>query len=238
MRMGVFTWNMRGLTLNGSEEAKIALLGEMVDYSIAVTGELPVFLLQESGRLVEYLQENADWAANYQMCEAQPIAAQNIRCTTALLLPQFFTVIGHNTHTQQSLARSYIIVDAELNGENLRLGSIHAVASQSAAEDGRAFLKKCAKAPVFIAGGDFNCDPEIMQSEEQFTQRQREQGMDYEVQITNEKTHESPDGAGRTLDYICTKGVRVGRKEVYPCSVHLSEEAYSDHKPVFYEILL
>lgn len=240
--MGLFdvvTWNMRGLTLEGDSNPKMELLESLAHYCVDNPDRpvYPVFFLQEAGNLWDVIWKNAFWTMHYTWYFSQPIAALNNRCTTGMLIPKHLDASpAYNYYQLPSLTRNFVMGTISAGGRDIRLASLHAVASRDAAEDAREMLQICCDRDYFVAGGDFNCPPEIMDAEVQFTERLREKGCDYNVWNVSEATHQSPDGSERMLDYICVKGLKVSKRERGFGSVKRHEPMYSDHWPIRYRI--
>lgn len=88
--VGIIIWNMRGATLEGDENKKAELLGELCRYWKTLSDyepnrfPKPIFMLQECGHLEKILTKKG-WKNEYQMEFVSPIAAGNNRCTTGIL---------------------------------------------------------------------------------------------------------------------------------------------------------
>lgn len=235
----VITWNMRGLTLDGDPKPKMELLESLAYYCVDNPDKqvYPVFFLQEAGNLRDAIPRNSFWTTHYTGYFSKPIAAWNNRCTTGILIPKHLDASPDYQICQQpSLTRNYVLGKISTEGMDIQLASIHAVASRNAAEDARAMLQTCCDSEYFVAGGDFNCPPEIVDAEAQFTERLREKGCDYDVWDISQATHQSPDGSERKLDYICVKGLNVSIRERLYDSRKRNEPMYSDHWPIRYRI--
>lgn len=235
----IFTWNMRGATIAGDPKAKVDLLESLICGSAddPEHPDFPVFFLQEAGDLQTEIGSRQHWRNAYTFLFAPPIGAAANRCTTGLMIPrQLDGAPAYNTCSQASGVRSYVTAKIRVSGKDIVLASIHAVASEVAAADGIDMLRSCCANDVFAAGGDFNCSPDDLLCEDNFTERQREQGFCYNVMEPNEATHRnSSTGAESTLDFICVKGLASSGGERWFGS-KARGEMYSDHWPVLYKI--
>lgn len=235
----IFTWNMRGATIGGDPKAKVDLLENLILGSSADPEhpELPVFFLQEAGDLLAELKKRPHWTSNYTCLFAEPIGALANRCTTGLMIPTWLHRRPvYNTWSQPSGVRSYVTARIRVSGTDIMLASIHAVASEVAAADGIDMLRSCCANDIFAAGGDFNCSPDELLCEDNFTERQREQGYWYDVMDPGQATHRnSSTGAESTLDFICVKGLRSSSGERW-FGAKKRSEMYSDHWSILYKI--
>lgn len=236
----VITWNMRGLSLQGDEDKKVELLYSLIHACLddPERPQYPVLFLQEAGNLEKKLQENPFWANNYTWKFSPPVGAFNMRCTTGLMIPGHLTIKRDYTCClQASEVRNYVTASIWGGEKAILLASIHAVASGSAAADNRAMLDYCCKNDYFVAGGDFNCSPEDMEAEKQFTERLREKGFVYDVREPLTTTHRTAStGEERQLDYLCVKGLSSSCGDRLFGSEKRSEEPYSDHWPICYVV--
>lgn len=235
----IFTWNMRGATIEGDPAAKVDLLEALICGSSTDPEHLnlPVFFLQEAGDLQSEIQSRRHWTENYSFLFALPIGAYNNRCTTGLMVPKWLDPSPeYHTYCQPSGVRSYVSARIQAGGRYIVLASIHAVASNAAAADGIDMLRSCCEHEVFAAGGDFNCSPDDICVEHNFTGRQIEQGCWYDVMRPTQTTHRnSSTGEEAILDFICVKGLRSSFGERW-FGAKSRGEMYSDHWPILYKI--
>lgn len=235
----IFTWNMRGATIGGDPKVKVDLLEDLILGSSADPEhpDLPVFFLQEAGDLQREISSRQHWRDDYTFLFAKPIGAVVNRCTTGLMIPKWLNNLPcYGTCSQASGVRSYVTASVQVSGINIMLASIHAVATDAAAADGIEMLRCCCGNTFFVAGGDFNCSPNELLCERNFTERQREQGYQYDVMNPGLATHRnSSTGEESTLDFICVKGLRSSSGECW-FGAKKRSEMYSDHWPILYKI--